>query len=644
MLKNKGVAFKLILVFSTTSLAVMGMIGTFNYHYWLEILEKNVVENAGNLAKSTVNRIETIIVSTEKVADNFAGFIENGPLTEEELKRFLRTNVGENTEVYGSTVAFEPYAFKTSEEYFAPYFFKKNKELEYVFLGSDFRYQYRDWYQIPKELGRSYWSEPYYDEGAGEAMMSTYSAPFYERTPEGRKFRGVVTADISLDWLQETVSSIKILETGYAFLVSRTGTIVTHPIKEMIMNETIFSIAEARGDEGLRDIGRRMIQGASGIVPFTSMVTGKECWMYYEPVPSTGWSLAVLFPKDELLADITRLNKILTVVAMSGFLLLLLIMAFIARSITRPLRAMAKAAGVIATGDLDAKLPMVRSKDEVGQLADAFGRMKRSLKEHIKKLTEATAARERIESELNIARKIQMSILPKALSDSDLKGAGFDIHAVIHPAREVGGDFYDHHYIDSDRFCFVIGDVSGKGMPAALFMAVTAAFFKATVRTEQKPDEVLRIVNEELNLQGDQSLFVTVFFGILNTKTGEVLYANGGHNKLVVVRANGETLFLDSPEGMIIGVMENVHFKTGKCVMKQGDTLFMYTDGVTEAMNEKKELFTEERMMKALAQLHGSDTREIISALLKELKNFSGKAPQSDDITMMAVRYGVRGQ
>ena len=466
MLKNRGIAFKLILAICVSGGLIFIFIFGFNYRFSRRMIEKNVEDNARNLALSKVNRIESVLLSVQKVPENVASFLETRSCNKEELLHLLQNVVENNPEIYGAAIAFEPIEDGGKTTPFAPYFCKSNGKIEFTDLGkTSYQYVRWDWYQIPKELRQPCWSEPYYDEGGGNILMATYSVPFYKKVGGKRQFTGIVTADISLGGLQEVVSSIKVLQTGYGFLISKNGTIVTHPLKELVMNETLFGVAEARGDPQLREIGRKMIRGESGFIPFRSIVTENRCWMYYAPIPANGWSLAVLFPQDEFTADIVRLNRIVIILGVVGLLLLSIAVAFIARSITNPLRAMARVTKTIATGNLDIELPVVKSGDEVGKLSEAFQYMKGSLKEYIKQLTETTASKERIESELKIAHDIQMSILPKIFPPFPERKE-FDIYAVIEPAREVGGDFYDFFFIDDEHFCFVIADVSGKGVPA----------------------------------------------------------------------------------------------------------------------------------------------------------------------------------
>lgn len=320
MMKNRGIAFKLTFFILTSCTFIFIAAFGYNYFFSRRIIIKGIEENARDLVLLTVNKIEAVLRPIEKVPQSLAFLLEQFLCEKEDLLSVLRSVVTNNPEIYGATIAFEPYAFAKDSLYFAPYFYWNNDTIEAAYLGGDhYQYFYWDWYQIPKEISHPVWSEPYYDEGSGNIIISTYSVPFYRYVGKEKIFTGIVTADVSLSWLQDIVSSIKIAETGYGFLISNNGRFVTHPHKELIMHETIFSVAEARKDMRLRQIGKDMINGGSGFVPFESIVTGNKCWMAYEPISSTAWSLGVLFPQDELMANITRLNWVVFFLGVFGF-------------------------------------------------------------------------------------------------------------------------------------------------------------------------------------------------------------------------------------------------------------------------------------------------------------------------------------
>ncbi|HSB04075.1 MAG TPA: SpoIIE family protein phosphatase [Thermodesulfobacteriota bacterium] len=643
MWRNRGIAFKLILSISASSGLIFLLIFGLHYYSSRKIIKKDVEANAQSLALSNAKRIETILASTQKIPESLACFLENGSYDKQEILRLLRGIVGKNPEIYGSTIAFEPYQFEGKSFCYAPSFCKSEGSILFFELGRELGgYFNLDWYQIPKELDCPQWSEPHYTGGGGKILMATYSVPFYRQVRGERQFMGVVTADISLEWLQNIVSSIKVLQTGYGFLISKNGTLVTHPLKELIMNETIFGVAEARGDTHMREVGRKMIRGESGFVPFQSVRNGKHWWVYYTPIRSSGWSLAVLFPQNELMADIDRLTWIVTLLGIIGLSLLSIGLTIIARSITKPLTTMAMATQEIARGHLNVDLPLSRSRDEAGMLLSAFRSMQESLKDYIERLTETTASKERIESELMIARDIQMSILPKKFPPFPDREE-FDIYALINPAREVGGDFYDFFFVDDEHLCFVIGDVSGKGVPASLFMAVAKTLIKAISSKGIAPGEILTRVNRELSQENDSCMFVTIFCGLLNTTTGEIFYANGGHNYPFILRKQNEVTWLEGNGGLVVGAMEHTVYETGQTTLQPGESIFLYTDGVTEAVNTKEELFSDDRLRTKITLLQGRPPKEVISGVAEEIAQFSHNMPQADDITMMMVRfYGKR--
>ncbi len=641
MLRRRGLAVKLILFFSGSSALIF--LASFGYNYVASrrILEREAEEKARYLLAATLNRIEATLRPVQKVPESMARFLEHEHRDRPRLLAMVRESVTENPEIFGSTVAFEPDAFARGTERFAPYIHRAGNRLELVELGTAaYDYPRQDWYQIPKELGRPEWSEPYFDVGGGNILMATYSVPFY-RTVHGRRLvQGVATADVSLEWLAQIVDSIRVLQSGYALLVSKDGTFVTHPRRELILNDTLFGLAELQHDPALRAIGRRMIRGESGFASVRPAVFGRESWLAYAPVPSTGWSLALVLPKHELYAQAQHLSQIIALLAVCGLALLSIAVAWMARSLTRPLRSMVAATQRLAAGDLDTPLPPVTTADEVGRLSAAFESMRAALKEHIRRLTETTAAKERIESELKIAHDIQMNILPKTFPPFPERKE-LEVDAVIRPAREVGGDFYDFFFTDPDRFCFLIADVSGKGVPAALFMAVTRTLLKTVAREEGTPDRILRRVNEEVSRDNPSSMFVSVFCGILETDTGTLTYANAGHNPPLLVRG-AEPDFLDDAKGVVLGAMEGSRFQS-KCLhLDPGDFLLLYTDGVTEAENVAGEFYQAERLRGRVAALRDLGPRDVVQGVMAAVTQFAGAAPQSDDITLLIVRYTNR--
>ncbi|MDD5556149.1 MAG: SpoIIE family protein phosphatase [bacterium] len=641
MRATRGIAFRLAVAILVPAGLIFAAAFGYNYFVSRRILLANIEENARNVTAVTVGRIDSVLRAVEKVPQNIAYALEDAAYSRNAVASLLRTVVENNPEIYGATIAFEP-----GERYgdgFAPYFYKSDDRILSSDLADDsYRYFGWDWYRVPKELGRAVWSEPYDDRGGGNVIMSTYSVPFHAREGDARRFAGIVTADVYLSWLQEIVASIRIARTGYGFLVSRNGTFVTHPRRGQIMNETIFSVAAASGDPRLRAIADEMVRGGAGFAPSRSIVTGRECWIAYAPVPSAGWSLGVIFPRDELLADVSRLNRTVASIGAAGIAFLFAVVVLIARTITKPLRTLSRATRNIGRGDLDFELPAIGPRDEVGRLAGSFAYMRDSLRRHIAELTAATAARERMESELAIAHRIQMGIVPKTFPAFPARRE-FDLHAVLEPAREVGGDLYDFFLVGDDRLWLTIGDVSGKGVPAALFMALVKTLVKAAARGGASPAAALEAVNGEMAADNDECMFVSVWCGALETATGELRWSSAGHNPPVLARAGGEVSFLAEGGGPVLGVVPGARYAAASFRLRRGDTLCLYTDGVTEAFNGRGEQFSEERLARAVAARRVGSAREVVRGILEDVRSFAGRAPQSDDITVVALRYEGAG-
>lgn len=281
-------------------------------------------------------------------------------------------------------------------------------------------------------------------------------------------------------------------------------------------------------------------------------------------------------------------------------------------------------------------------RDEVGRLAETFAYMIRALQDYIRKFTETTAARERIESELKIAHEIQMSMVPKIFPPFPDRRE-LDIFATLSPAKEVGGDFYDFFFIDNDHLCFAIGDVSGKGVPASLFMAVTKTLLKATAGNGGTPGEILERLNAEICRDNESCMFVTLFCAILNIRTGEFDYSNGGHNLPYYLHQGGVSP-LENTGGRALGIAAHSSYTSARMVLRPRDSLVLYTDGVTEAMDPDDTLYSEQRLAQFLARNHDASARQIIGDLVGDVRRFAGGAAQSDDITALALSYfGTNG-
>ncbi|MDD9991726.1 MAG: SpoIIE family protein phosphatase [Rhodospirillales bacterium] len=354
---------------------------------------------------------------------------------------------------------------------------------------------------------------------------------------------------------------------------------------------------------------------------------------------------------DKLFADHIKYGLI---VAAAAFAVGSLIAAFSARRIVQPVTALTTAAAEVDTDTLsfapETLDPVAVRRDELGTLVRVFQNMVRQVQareEYLESMVRARTreleasnaqlekAKQRMESELMIAHALQGAILPKTLPESQ----NFSGHALMTPAREMGGDFYDFFTLDDGRLSVVMADVSGKGVPAAFFMAIARTIMRAAAARHPTPGPCLQEVNDTICEQNPQDLFVTLFYGILDPETGEFVFANAGHNPPFVVKRPGEVLPLPMTGGMAVGVMPGLPYAEDAVTLTPGDTMFLYTDGITEAMNKEDEEFTEARLEAVLAKGHDLPVDSVLENVTSAVVNFVAGAEQSDDITCIVLRY-----
>jgi sigma-B regulation protein RsbU (phosphoserine phosphatase) len=339
-----------------------------------------------------------------------------------------------------------------------------------------------------------------------------------------------------------------------------------------------------------------------------------------------------------MFAALTNTTWLLIILVTGGLLTLSFLIIQIVNRITAPITEFADSARAIAQGDFSGELPKVTSKDEMLQLHDAFSHLQEELKHYIEDLKETTAAKEKIESELRIARDIQLSMIPHTFPPyPDLPQ--IDLFAFLRSAREVGGDLYDFFILDKTKFCFAVGDVSGKGVPASLFMAVTRTLLRTIADTTQSPSEMLNTLNKSLAFNNKANMFVTFFLGILDLETGELKFANAGHNPPLLIKSNGEVELFEVAGGIPLGLFSSYEYPESTITLSAGDKIFGFTDGVNEAENAQEEQFEDERILEYITKFANKNPRELVDAMSVELEDFVQGYVQSDDITMMAVAF-----
>jgi sigma-B regulation protein RsbU (phosphoserine phosphatase) len=600
---------------------------------------KRVKADAKNISYYNISKIETVLKSVETVVENYARLFESFNYSKTEIHNIIKTYVDNNDAIYGATIAFEPGIYLNKIGDFAPYYYKNADSLIFVDIASvNPNFRSEEWYSIPMQIGEPYWSEPYYDEGIGEILMTTFSVPFYKLVNGKRVFTGIVDADVSLEWLTTMVSSVKLFESGYALIVSKKGTFITHPRENYILNESVFSVAERLNNPQVKHYGEQMINGETGFVRILGTLLDTPGWMFFTPMKSTNWTLVVMFPEDELYQDLNYLNQIILLIAIIGFLLLLIIIVLVSKRLTIPLEKLTVAAEGIGTGNLDIQLPKIKSDDEIGKLTKSMNEMENQLKHYIENLKSTTAAKEMIESELRIAQQIQLGMIPKLFPPYP-DTPEIDLYAKLEPAKEVGGDMYDFFFIDDTHLCLAIGDVSGKGVPASLLMAVTRTLLRAKAVSGINSEVLINSIKKDFQDIHDSKMFVTFFLAIVDLATGEMNYTSAGHNPPLLIKAQKDIITLESEICLPLGVKIQKTYKSANITLEAGDKIILFTDGITEAMNTNSDLFGEENLEKVLVSSIDEDVKNIAEGIFNVVKTFAGGTEQYDDMTLVAFHF-----
>jgi sigma-B regulation protein RsbU (phosphoserine phosphatase) len=486
----------------------------------------------------------------------------------------------------------------------------------------------RPWYQLAKEKQDVVFTD-IYEDSYGRGNTITCAAPYYNADNE---FAGVIAIDMFIDEFYSVLVDFDILpgKLDFAFLVDGNGYAVSPLYRDLNIKD----------DEDIGpEITQKILTGETGVSLGESGI-----YYAYAPIQGVNWKLCLHVPQNVILEPVQEMSKKIYS-SMVGFLLVFIVISiailFVVRKfalgITQPLYSLKRDAEEISSGNLD-HVAKVYDNDEIGDLAVSFNNMAISLKDYIKNLTLVTAEKERIGAELNVATQIQADMLPRIFPPFPEKKE-FDLYATMSPAKEVGGDFYDFYLLDDDHLCMVMADVSGKGVPAALFMVIAKTLIKNRAQLGGSPSEILAYANEQLCEGNDAELFVTVWIAILEISTGKGVAANAGHEYPVIKRAGGDYEFVKYKHSPPVAIVEEAEFEEHEFEMHPGDRLFIYTDGVPEATSSSNELFGEDRMLAALNANKDETVEKVLENMKKSIDEFVGEAPQFDDITMLTLNY-----
>lgn len=496
------------------------------------------------------------------------------------------------------------------------------------------------------------WQNVYISKSTGKFCI-TCSKAFKNKSG---KILGVCAVDMYIDDISDLILKYKIGKNGYNFIIDKNGNIVMHPEYASIFQDESSFESFNLSESGLVN---EILDKKSDVI--SAKIDDKNYYISFSPMEINDWTWVSTLPEEELMEPIYKIENLIDasleksekslekdfnfviivflIVFLVSFVIICFVCTKLSKNISLPITRLCEATKSIGRGNFDLSVDK-NSDDEIGKLAKSFNLMARNLKRYMKNLKKTTAEKEKVHSELMIANKIQKSMLP-CIFPAFPERKDFDIYAVMDPAREVGGDFYDFFLIDDSKLALVIADVSDKGVSAALFMVVAKILIKNQLQNGDSPGEVLKIVNNRLCENNEVGMFVTCFLGIFDIKSGEFTYANAGHNPPFLYRKSEKNcIAITSPHGLVLGGTPNITYLQSKTYLYPGDFLFLYTDGVTEAANKRGRLFSQQKLEEIVNSCGKKNVaiQDLIFDIKSEINKFVGNAAVSDDITMLALK------
>jgi sigma-B regulation protein RsbU (phosphoserine phosphatase) len=603
-------------------------------------LEAGAERDADELAARLATGLDAVIRPIEGGVRTVAYQLEEvNPPTAQYSQRILGI-LRAWPEVYGSTIAVET-GRGAGAKPFAPYYFKRAGEIGFSDLALDsYGYQQLPWYRLAADAKQPVWSAPYFDAGGGDIWMVTYTAPFYRRLPDAQRvLAGVVTADLDLNWVQSTVANVALGPIGMGWLSSPPdGKSFVAPIGATAARIAMFR--SPLNQDAVRAAGEAMLAQHITFALLPKDVSGKPAYLAVRHLETLEWRLMLVIPQSELLGEARDLlNRQLWLGAI-GIILLIVAIAVVAAGIARPIHALAETVSSTPSGDdLNFQLPDTPRRDEIGVLTDALRRMRDSLKEHVRLRAQSLAEQARLDRELEIAASIQQSMLPR--QDPAQLSRSVEIAAALLPAKQVGGDLYDYFPLSDGNLLFAIGDVSDKGIPAALFMARLSALLRILGANGEPPDRLLSAINTRLVDGNDACMFVTLGCGLLNLETGLVRYASAGHDSPLIRDAGGAVrpLTTEAEGGAAIGIEDAALYQLSEGFIAPGDTIVLFTDGATEAEAEDGSLWGIERLTTLLSQASDNHPAALVKQIVDTVSAHTTGYHATDDLTVMAVKF-----
>ena len=676
--KRSSFAKRLTRWIALTQLVVMGLAGYGIYvivKSFGEMEETDLYKSYLSTSNANVSRIlSTVYVGTlSHVAE-----IENNLDRPDKFPAIMKDVVAHNPYIRSCGISFVGDYYPQKGHWYCPYAIKvdSGRVVENRFIGDEKHdYLKAEWFTEALKADSSYWSKPFFDAMDSITPLVSCMIPIHDK--QGKAV-AIIGADLSLDWfsgkavkgLTVNGENIKVFtgndvdvnssddnvinwadrkwrQLTLTFIINKDGTYIAHPENERVIKENFFKLAGETPDSIDDQIGHKMVARKKGFYSKNGLqpaptkffdMDNISAYVFYEPVDHTDWSIALAVPSFMIYIISIGTGVILLLLIALALLVTRIVGRIVVKRATRPLNQLADSANEVAKGNFSAPLPKIKHNDEIRLLRDSFEGMQHSLSEYVEELKDTTASKAAIENELKVAHDIQMSMLPKTFPPYPERD-DIDIYGTLTPAKDVGGDLFDF-YIRDEKLFFCIGDVSGKGVPASLVMAMTRSLFRNISAHTAEPHRIAYTLNQALADGNENSMFVTAFIGVLELGTGLLRYCNAGHNPPLLI--GREVSLVPCQPNVPLGLMADLDFVPQEIQFEHQMTIFLFTDGLNEAEDDMQVQFGDDRILhqaEALLANGKNQPAEIVNQMAEAVHAFVDGAQQSDDLTMLAIKY-----
>ena len=643
-MKKRTFASRLSLRIMAVLIVIMAIIMAVVYLITKDSMAHEAEARYESIILHTNEKIRGVLSDVYVAAINNVNVIERDLNDSDLLQQHLERMVSQNQYMSSCRLIFESDFYPQKGHNFEIYAWRDSSG---VVRGKQMNERHPDflvhaWYKSAFEQEKDDWTPPYLDRAASQQLTTTYLTHIHDK--RGRKV-GMLGADVSLEWLRkrhnrEDAEIHKRYEQGfseqsYSFIIDSDGTYLIHPDESRVLRMKIQDVIDKSPNTIDDAMVKRMLNRESGTCRINN--DGQNCWVFYSYVKYADWTVVIVVPEEIINYKGNLLANIILTVLFVGLLVIYLLSSHLIRKNMRPLSRFVTAARQVAQGDFDIELPEVKSR-EVDALRDAFKEMQTSLSNYVEELKETTASNVAMDQELRIASDIQQRMLPKVYPPFPER-TDIDIFGEVVTAKKVGGDLFDF-FIRDDKLYFSIGDVAGKGVPAALVMAVARSMFRSASMTYVSPKLIVESINRSVCQSNDSFMFVTLFMGVLDLANGRLLYTNAGHEPPVLV-GGAHTRFLNANNNIPLGLRPDWEYTEQRSIVDRDTTLFLYTDGYTEAETVEREQFGKQRMCDEALRLSAEnlDSRSFVRKIRRAERVFVNFIPQGDDISLLAIKY-----